>query len=152
MQGRNKQREGDKGRANTVMESRRWEAHDGILLFPLHTNHKARDEMVRGRRKEAKEAEVSRFREAEPSVCLFKQKETRDEEADGRKRWPCLLSMSTIMSDDEGETGGGWGTKQRAGEERRGEGQRIEVKEMEGCKAWRSEMFVFSSIDSRINE
>lgn len=124
------------------MERRRWEAHDGILLFLLHTNHKARDDREGGRRKETKEAEVRSFREAEPSICLFNQKETRDEEADGRKRWPCLLSISTIMSDDEGETGGGRGAKPRAGEERRGEGQCVEVNEMEGCEAWRNEMFV----------
>lgn len=141
MQGWNKQREGDKGRANTVMESRRWEAHDGILLFLLHTNHKATDETARGGRKEAKEAEVSRFREAEPSVCLFKQKETRDEEADGRKRWPCLLSISTIMSDDEGETGGGRGRATHRGEIDGG---------MEGPQE--GNVWFFSSIDSGINE
>lgn len=68
------------------------------------------------------------------------------------KRWPCLLSISTIMSNDEGETGGGRGKKERARQKRRGEGQRVEVRETEGCKAWRNEMFVFSSIDSGINE
>lgn len=65
---------------------------------------------------------------AEPSVCLFRRriKERRDGGTDGRKRWPCLLSIRTIMSDDEAETGGGRGAEQR------GEGQEIEVKEMEG--------------------
>lgn len=67
-------------------------------------------------------------RGAEPSVCLFRRriKERRDGGTDGRKRWPCLLSIRTIMSDDEAETGGGRGAEQR------GEGQEIEVKEMEG--------------------
>lgn len=54
------------------------------------------------------------------------KKERRDGGSDGRKRWPCLLSIRTIMSDDEVETGGGRGAEQR------GEGQEIEVKEMEG--------------------
>lgn len=76
---------------------------------------------------------MSRFRAAEPSMCLFDRKERRDGECDGRKRWPCLLSIRTIMSDDEGETEGGRGAKQRA-EEKRREGQQIEVKEMEGWK------------------
>lgn len=92
---------------------------------------------------------MGRFREAEPSICLFNRKERRDGEADGRERWPCLLSIRTIMSDDEGATEGGRGAKQGA-EGKRGEGQQIEVKDMEG---WRNEMlFFFEVLDRGLNE
>lgn len=61
---------------------------------------------------------MSRFKEAEPSVCLFNRKGRRDGETDGRKRWPCLLPIRTIMSDDEGETEGGRGAEQMKREEK----------------------------------
>lgn len=67
-------------------------------------------------RQEAQKAEVSRFKEAEPAVCLFSRKERRDGETDGRKRWPCLLPIRAIMSDDEGETEGGRGAERMWGE------------------------------------
>lgn len=50
-----------------------------------------------------------------PSVCLIKQKDGRDGETDGetdgKERWPCLLPIRPIMSDEEGETGGGVGAE-----------------------------------------
>lgn len=53
------------------------------------------------------------------------------------------------MSDDEGATEGGRGAKQGA-EGKRGEGQQIEVKDMEG---WRNEMlFFFEVLDRGLNE
>lgn len=61
-----------------------------------------------------------------PSTCLFNQKEGRDGETGGRKRWPCLLPIRPIMSDEERAMG-------RADEERE-EGQHTEVRAMEG---WR---------------
>lgn len=52
------------------------------------------------------------------------EKGRRDGESDGGKRWPCLLSIRTIMSDDEVETGGGGEAGERSREQgRRGEGQ-----------------------------
>lgn len=51
----------------------------------------------------------------------------------GGKRWPCLLSIRTIMSDDGGETEGG------RGEER---GRATDRGERDGgMEAWRNERF-----------
>lgn len=60
-----------------------------------------------------------------PSACLINQKDGRDGETDGKKRWPCLLPIRPIMSDEEGEAGGSF----RA--ERKGN---TEVRAMEGWK------------------
>lgn len=88
---------------------------------------------------------MSRFREAELSICLFNRKERRDGEADGRERWPCLLSIRTIMRDDGGETEAGRGAERGRATDR---GERDEGKE-----AWRIEMFVFLEVlDRGLNE
>lgn len=64
------------------------------------------------------------------AIRMFIQPERKEGgETDGRKRWPCLLPIRAIMSDDEGETEGGRGAERMR---RRGEGRDIEVKEMEG--------------------
>ncbi len=50
----------------------------------------------RDKRREAKKAEVSRFREAEPSVCLFNRKERRDGETDEREK----MALFTLHQDN----------------------------------------------------
>lgn len=86
-----------------------------------------------GRRGGLESREVSRFGETEPSTCLFKRTERRDGETDGRKRWPCLLPVSTIMSDDQGETGGGRGAERGRATHR---GERHSAPLMNQNKCW----------------
>lgn len=82
-------------------------------------------------RREGKKAEVSRFRKAEPPICLFNWKERRDRDMDGREEWPYLLFIRIIMRHNEGRDRrrlGGKAQKRKEG------GHQTEVKEKEGCK------------------